>query len=114
MYRILVFLIFFSNLSLANSDFEEALDEMQRISSTSLGVSVPALGYLLNMRETSAIAETHFVMRDVMPMIEELENAGFIKTARVQGLVDGSQSEQMFITIEILRQGLLIKAHFAR
>ena len=91
-------------------DVISAVGALNEASIEWLGVSLGAISYLSQIEATSYMPKDYLSGSDKMPLITELENAGYIVIQERKGLPDGHEPENIFLNLRPTESGLKIIA----
>ena len=71
-----------------------------------LGISLNALGYLVDADPNHYLLLSHLEQSGEIKFIRELERKGYVKTQKVKALPDGTQSNDEFLRVIPIGQGV--------
>jgi len=95
------------------ADNEEILASITTLNEASiewLGISLDALSYLLQSGDGSYVPKDYVESANRIPLIRELEGAGFVTVEERVGLPDGQEPNETFIRLRPTKQGLAVIA----
>lgn len=88
------------------TEIEQKVAELDRQSLKLLGVSLNALRYLVGASPNSYLQLPHLERSGEINYIRELEAKGYVRMQVVQGLPDGTQSNETFLRVIPVGQGI--------
>ena len=88
------------------TEIEQKVAELNRQSIKLLGVSLNALDYLVSASPNSYLLLSHLERSGDINYIRELEAKGYVRTQVVQALPDGTQSNETFLRVIPVGQGI--------
>ena len=98
-WLMIIFLFIFSLHSHAEDmDIENKINSVNKISEETLGISLIALSYLVTAHPHSYLTYDYMEDKD-KAAIKELENAGYVRTVKSNGLPDGTHNDMTYIRV---------------
>lgn len=105
----IIFCIFtilaFSPAFAGDSTVKDKIDKLNSASIESLGISLNALSYLVQVTPKSYMPLSYLKKSDKIHLIDELEKAGYVKVSKRAGLPDGSQKSETFLNVRPVKTG---------
>ena len=101
------------SVSAAQAKEEDVISAVGALNEASvewLGVSLGAISYLSQIEATSFMPKDYLSGSDKMPLIIELEKAGYVVIHERKGLPDGHEPENTFLNLRPTESGLKIIA----
>ena len=109
----IIFCIFtilaFSPAFAGDSTIEDKIDKLNSASIESLGISLNALSYLVQISPESYIPLSHLKKSGKIHHIDELEKAGYVKISKRVGLPDGRERSETFLNVRPVKTGKKIQ-----
>lgn len=107
----ILILILPSYVQANEDDIVSKIGALNEASMEWLGVSLGAVSYLSQIRSSSYIPLDYLEQSGNMRLINELEKAGYIAKHQRKGLPDGTQPEEVFVTLRPTEIGINIIAN---
>ncbi len=108
--RVVILISVFSTTVLAkDSDIENKINHLNKISTNTLGVSLNALNYLVDASKGTYVPLWLFEKTGKIKFIYELESAGYLEVNKRNGLPDGTERDEMFLNIVPVGKGIEIR-----
>lgn len=108
---ILIFIISFPVLAI-DSDTNTKVEQLNRESMNTLGVSLRALAYLVKASKASYMPLNILEKFGGINFIYELKSKGYIRIDKFKGLPDGTEKDKVFINIVPIGKGIEIQSSF--
>lgn len=102
-------LLTFNSAFASEPTIEAKIDELNSASIDSFGVSLHALSYLVQISPDSYIPLSYLEKSGKIDLINELEKAGYVKISRRDGLPNGRQTSETFLSIRPIKTGKKIQ-----
>ena len=95
----------FSSAFAGDSTIEDKIDTLNSVSIESLGISLNALSYLVQVSPEGYIPLSYLKKSGKIDHIDELEKAGYVKISKRKGLPNGGPSSEIFLNVRPLKTG---------
>lgn len=95
----------------AEATVEDKINTLNEATVNSLGISLPALSYLMKASPSSYIPLWHLNESGDMDYIRELEKAGYVKVIISKGLPDGQMGNEKQVNVTPLEVGIEIQQY---
>ncbi len=95
----------------AETTIEDKINTLNEAIENSLGISLPALSYLMQASSNSYIPLWHLNESGNMDLVRELEEAGYVKVTIMKGLPDGQMGGEQHVNVAPLNSGIQLQRY---